>query len=66
MVADREYSKGKGKEKIMLVREIRAGFSSRLRHPNVQSECSLYLPVTVSGDHVSGAGEGFSSAQHNT
>jgi len=31
-----EYSEGKGKEKIMLVREIRAGFGSRLRYPDVQ------------------------------
>lgn len=67
MVADREYSEGKEKEKIMLVREIRAGFSSGLRYPNVQClNVDSYIPVGVSGDRVSGAGEGFGSAQQNT
>lgn len=48
MVAGREYSEGKEKEKIVLVREIRAGFSARLRYPNVQClNVDFDIPVRV-------------------
>lgn len=38
-VADRKYSKRKARENIMLVRKIRAGCGSWLKHADVWSEC---------------------------
>lgn len=47
----------------MVVRKIRARFSSRLRYPNINClNVGFYIPIMVNGNTVSEAEEGFGSA----
>lgn len=50
MVADRKYPEGMEKEKIMLIRKIKEGFSSRLRYPTVKClNVGFYILTVVHG-----------------